>query len=203
MYKVGITGGIGSGKSTIAKIFACLGIPIFDADAAAKNIMETNAAVKNAITQLLGKQSYIDGSLNRNFISSQVFPNLFLLEKLNAIVHPAAIAAANEWANKQQSPYVIKEAALLFESGSVADVHTVVGVFAPDTIRLHRAMQRDGATKQQVEQRMFKQIPQSLKMRLCDFVIDNSGNQLVIPQVLNLHKQLLEKASTHEAMKSF
>ncbi|MFN3795397.1 MAG: dephospho-CoA kinase [Chitinophagaceae bacterium] len=195
MLKVGLTGGIGSGKSTVAKIFQTLGIPVFDADAVAKSIMHTNTSVKAAVIEAFGEAAYRDGELNRKFIADIVFKDPFQLEILNSIVHPATMQAAEEWFQQQEAPYVIKEAALLFEAGSAAGLDLIIGVTAPQHVRIHRVMQRDGVGRQEVLTRMGRQIEDTIKMRLCDVVIKNDGVQALLPQVLALHEDLLKQSS--------
>jgi dephospho-CoA kinase len=191
MLKVGITGGIGSGKSTVARIFNVLGIPVYDADSRAKVLMNTDAALKNALTAAFGDAIYQDGVLNRTKLAALVFNNEAKLAQLNAIVHPATIADAAAWMQQQQAPYALKEAALIFESGSQEGLDHVIGVFAPAALRIQRAMQRDGSSREQVLARMGKQISDTIKMRLCDFTIVNDEFQAVIPQVLAIHEKLV------------
>jgi dephospho-CoA kinase len=193
---IGLTGGIGSGKSTIAKAFANLGVPVFDADAAAKNIMNTSAVIKEKLIATFGPAIYTKGDtgvdqLNRALLSKIVFSDNYQLELLNSIVHPITIQAALDWAAMQTAPYVIKEAALFFESGSVAGVHKMIGVTAPKALRILRVMRRDHCTKEDVEKRMTHQIDEALKMKLCDWVIVNDDQHLVLPQVIALHEQIM------------
>jgi dephospho-CoA kinase len=195
MLKVGLTGGIGSGKSTVAQIFKVLGIPVFDADVVAKNIMQTDTALIAAVVETFGETVYTNGQLNRKVLADIVFNDTYKLEQLNALVHPATIAAADRWMAEQTTPYVIKEAALLFESGSVAHLDKVIGVTAPQTIRIQRVMQRDQTTRQEVLTRMNRQIDDSIKMRLCDFVLQNDEQSLLLPKVVELHHQLLSLAN--------
>jgi len=188
---IGLTGGIGSGKSTIAKVFATLGIPVFDADKAAKHIMNDNAEIKEKLLVNFGAEVYKNNILDREYLAKIVFSDAFKLELLNSIVHPITIQAAKEWALKQNTPYVIKEAALFFESASSQGVEKIIGVSAPLSLRIHRVMKRDNCTKEEVAKRMSHQISETLKMKLCDFVIINDDQQLVVPQVIKLHEQLL------------
>ncbi len=194
MLKVGLTGGIGSGKSTVAQMFKVLGIPVFDADAVAKNIMQTDTALIHALKVQFGETVYSGNQLNRKVLANIVFTDPFKLEQLNALVHPATIAAADRWMAEQHTPYVIKEAALLFESGSVAHLDKVIGVTAPQHLRIQRVMHRDQINRQEVLTRITRQIDDTIKMKLCDFVLYNDEQQLLIPQVLALHQQLLELA---------
>lgn len=189
--KIGLTGGIGSGKTTVARIFTVLGIPVFDADAAAKTIMNEDEGLKQKIIALFGKESYQNGVLQRKYLANIVFNDALKLEQLNALVHPATIAWANSWALQQTTPYSIKEAALFFESGSAMGIDYIIGVYTPEHLRIHRVMQRDQVTREEVLARMHKQIDENMKMKLCDFVIVNDEQQLLIPQVLHLHQHFL------------
>lgn len=190
MLRVGLTGGIGSGKTTVAHVFELLGIPVFYADTVAKNIMNEDEDLKTQIIAYFGESSYINGTLNRPFISSAVFQNEEKLNFLNSLIHPATLRAAGKWMEKQTGPYILKEAALIFESGSQEGLDYVIGVYAPQSLRLQRTMQRDHTTREAVLQRMRNQINEKMKMKLCDFIIYNDEQQLVIPQVIALHEKL-------------
>ena len=187
---IGLTGGIGSGKSVVAKIFSTLGIPVFNADETAKQIMQTSPEIKIKLIQQFGNDIYNLHGLDKEKLAAIVFNDPFQLQLLNAIVHPVTIQAAKDWAAKQNSPYVIKEAALIFESGAADGLFKVIGVTAPLSLRTYRVMQRDGITKDQVDARMRNQITDTIKMRLCDYVIDNNNQQMVIPQVLEIDKAI-------------
>ncbi|CAN5572144.1 dephospho-CoA kinase [soil metagenome] len=189
--KVGITGGIGSGKTTVINVFKTLGIPIFDSDSAARKVMNEDEGLKNKIRNFFGEEAYTNGVLNRKCIADIVFNDTYKLEKLNAMVHPVTIAMGEEWMQQQTSAYVLKEAAIIFESGAAAGLDYIIGVFAPQHIRIQRVMQRDTVTREAVLSRMSKQIDEFMKMKLCDFVITNDEQQLLIPQVLEVHKKLL------------
>ena len=191
MLKVGLTGGIGSGKTTVARIFELLGIPVYFADNAAKTIMNEDEHLKALITAHFGEASYTGGTLNRAYISSIVFLNAEKLALLNTLVHPATIRAAEKWMQEQRAAYVIKEAALIFESGSQNGLDLVIGVYAPKQLRILRTIQRDAISREEVLKRMSNQVNEELKMKLCDFVIYNNEQQLLIPQVIALHEQLL------------
>lgn len=194
MLKVGLTGGIGSGKSTVAKIFGVLGVPVYFADEAAKRIMNTDPDLKKIIVQHFGEDSYRDDRLNRSYIALIVFNNKEKLELLNAITHPATIRDAERWMEQQSSPYAIKEAALIFESGSGENLDHIIGVYAPPALRIKRTMDRDNISRDEVVQRMNRQIDENIKMKLCDSVIVNDELQLVTTQVLRLHQELLRLA---------
>lgn len=191
MFRVGLTGGIGSGKTTVAKIFEVLGIPVYYADDAAKKIMNTDDDLRKAITEKFGAESYINDQLNRPYIASVVFNDNEKLELLNSLTHPATIRDANKWMIEQKSPYSIKEAALIFESGSAEHLDYVIGVFTPLPLRIKRIMERDHITKEEVLIRMSRQIDEDIKMRLCDTVIKNDEQHMVTTQVLQLHERLL------------
>jgi len=189
---IGLTGGIGAGKSMVAKVFATMGIPIFDADKAAKDIMQQNQEVKKQLLEAFGASIFIEGVLQRAVLAEIVFKDPYQLEVLNAIVHPQSIAAAKAWAANQTAPYCIKEAALIFEAGAAEGLDGVIGVSAPLSLRIHRVMKRDQISKELVEARMRNQIDQSLKMKLCDWVITNDDQHMVIPQVLAIHQAILQ-----------
>lgn len=191
MLRIGLTGGIGSGKSTVAKVFETLAVPVYYADDAAKRLMNEDENLKENIRSHFGKGVYVNGKLNRAHLSSIVFNNAEKLELLNSIVHPATIEDASNWMKRQTSPYIIKEAALIFESGSQKDLDKVIGVFAPTPLRILRAMKRDTISREEVLARMNKQIDEEIKMRLCDYVITNNEQEMVIPQVLKLHELFL------------
>jgi dephospho-CoA kinase len=191
MLRVGLTGGIGSGKSTVAKIFEVLGIPVYYADEAAKNIMNRDPELKEKIIEAFGPESYVNNELNRPYISSIVFNNTEKLDLLNSLTHPATIRDAESWMLQQNAPYVLKEAALIFESGSAENLDYVIGVFSPLSLRIKRIMDRDNVTREEVMKRMSRQIDEDIKMRLCDKVIVNDEQQLVVTQVLTLHQELL------------
>lgn len=191
MLKVGLTGGIGSGKSLVAEMFTLLGVPVLHADDTARYLMEEDAQLKSAIGQLFGKEVYENGRLNRPFLASVVFNDRLKLEALNALVHPVTIAFARQWVLSQTAPYILKEAAIFFESGSYRDMDKMIGVYAPVDVRLRRAMTRDKAGEDVIRKRMDRQMNEEEKMKQCDFVLYNDGSQSVIEQVLNLHRQLL------------
>ncbi|QES90037.1 dephospho-CoA kinase [Rhizosphaericola mali] len=197
MLKIGLTGGIGSGKSTVAKIFQTLGIPVFDADTVAKSIMNENAELKLKIQQQFGDATYKDDVLDRAYLANIVFKDPYQLAILNSLVHPATIQAAEDWFQKQSVPYVIKEAALLFESGTAGNLDEVIGVYAPLTVRLARVKKRDNADIEAIKNRMKNQIEEEMKMKLCDRIIYNNDSEAILPQVLQLHKYYLQKSQQH------
>ncbi len=191
MMKIGLTGGIGSGKSTVARIFEVLGVPVYYADDAAKRVMNEDPAVRLNVVKLFGEESYTaEGLLNRPYISSLVFGNPEKLALLNSISHPATIADSKRWMARQTGPYAIKEAALLFESGSAGNLDYIIGVYSPTPLRILRTMNRDNITREDVLQRMKRQINETVKMKLCDFVVKNDEQELVIPQVVQLDETI-------------
>jgi len=192
MLKIGITGGIGAGKSTVAGIFKVLGVPVFDADATAKNILNTDPILREQIAAAFGSETYKNGLLDRKYLATLVFNNPNQLAKLNALVHPATIEAADKWASRfTDKPYIIKEAALLFEAGTNEGLDYIIGVSAPQELRIARVMQRDQVSREEVISRMQHQLDDTEKMNRCNFVIDNNEATLVIPQVLSLHEQFI------------
>ena len=194
MLKVGITGGIGSGKSTVCQVFETLGIPVFYADQAAKHLTNTEPSIIAAMKALLGEDVYINGELNREKVAAVAFNNRGILEQMNEIIHPATIACGQKWLEQQTTPYAIKEAAIFFESGSNKDVDVMVGVSAPLEVRINRTMARDNVSREKVLERIARQMDDDEKMQLCDHVIINDGVTAIIPQVLKLHQILLSRA---------
>jgi dephospho-CoA kinase len=194
MLKIGITGGIGAGKSTVAGIFKVLGVPVFDADAAAKNILNTDPILREQIAAAFGFETYKNGLLDRKYLATLVFNNPDQLAKLNALVHPATIKAANAWAKQweqQGSPYILKEAALLFEAGTNEGLNYIIGVTAPVELRIKRVMAREHVPREEVLSRMQHQLDDTEKMKRCNIVLDNNEKALLIPQVLALHQQFI------------
>ena len=191
MLKIGLTGGIGTGKTTVSNIFKVLGIPVFDADTVAKHVMENNLQLREQIIAEFGAASFQDGKLNRPYLASIVFKDPYQLAVLNAMVHPITLQAAEDWMQIQTAPYAIKEAALIFEAGAGAGLDMIIGVTAPTAIRIQRVMHRDGISRQAVLERMDKQIDETIKMRLCDFVIQNDNLHLLTTQVLDLHYRFM------------
>ena len=194
MLRIGITGGIGSGKSTVAGIFSVLGIPVYSSDDASKRLMAEDEDLKKNIIKCFGEESYINGILNRKYLAAQVFNDSKKIVLLNSFVHPATINDARRWMEKQNTSYIIKEAALIFESGSDEFLDYVIGVKSPVDLRIERAMKRDNVTRGQVEARMKLQMDEDEKMKRCDFIIVNDEQQMLIPQVLLLHERFLKEA---------
>ncbi len=191
--KVGITGGIGSGKTTVCKIFETLGIPVYYADDRAKALMVEDEKLITNIKNLFGEEAYLpDGELNRKHIADIAFHNPLKLKELNAVVHPAVLEDGNRWhAEQKDAPYTLKEAALIFESDSYQHLDKIITVFAPQNVRLERVLLRGGnLTKEDIEARMSKQLPEEEKMKRANFIIYNDGEQALIPQVMKIHRLL-------------
>jgi len=196
MLKIGLTGGIGSGKSTVAKIFETLGIPVYYADAEAKRLMNSSKSLKEAIQQNFGQASYENEQLNRKYLADIVFSNQEKLELLNALIHPVTIIDAEQWMQRQSTPYCIKEAALLFESGAAENLDFIIGVYAPQALRIKRVIKRDNLTPDEILKRINRQVHEEMKMKLCDFVVTNNEQELLIPQVLKLHQHFISLADS-------
>ena len=196
MLRIGLTGGIGCGKTTVARVFETLGIPVYYADAAAKRLMNEDPAIRSSLIENFGKASYTDsGTLNRSYLASLVFEDPEKREFLNQLIHPATIADANQWLAKQQAPYALREAALLFESGAAEGLDYVIGVSAPLSVRIRRVMKRDELSEDDVKKRMATQLQDAIKLKLCDFVIINDERVGLLPQVLALHEKLTALAA--------
>jgi dephospho-CoA kinase len=195
--KVGITGGIGSGKTTVCRIFETLDIPIYYADDRAKALMTEDADLIKAVKNLFGDAAYFeDGSLNRALISEVAFSNPLILNELNAIVHPAVRRDGEDWHNAQIGvPYTLKEAALHFESGGYKLMDKMICVVAPQELRIERVLKRGGLNRSEIEARIAKQLPDEDKIIQSDFVIYNDGVQGLIPQIRTIHAALLKDSN--------
>ena len=190
---IGLTGGIGSGKSTVAFMFEKLGVPIYSSDVEANILMENSKEIQNSLIQLLGRKAYLYGRLNRAFVASKVFNDTNLLSKLNAIVHPAVKTHFESWLSKQKSVYVIKEVAILFEMNSQNNFDYIISVVAPIKDRVHRVVQRDGKSESDVYSIIHNQLPDADKIKLSDFIIHNNLIATTESEVLILHKTILNK----------
>lgn len=188
MKIIGITGGIGSGKTTVCKLFASLDIPVFYSDIEAKRLMAEDNDVREAVIQAFGANAYINGKLDRAYLAGIVFNDADQLTVLNNIVHPAVGRATLAWADQyKHKAYGVKEAAILFESGSHLHCDATINVWAPEDIRVQRVMKRDGVSADKIRERMANQISETLRLALCDYVIKNDGETLLLPQVHRLH----------------
>ena len=191
MKHYALTGGIGSGKSTVLALFGELGVPTFSADDSAKMAMEQDAAIKAKITALFGEASYVKGKLNRPFIAEQVFGNNEKLQQLNALVHPAARAADANWQQAQDAPYTVYEFPLVFELGEQDRFDGVILVISPEASRIQRVKTRDGATEAAIRKRMMHQWTDEQKQPLTDMLIHNATLDKTADQVRKLHLQLM------------
>jgi len=194
VYRVGVTGGIGSGKTLVCNVFERLGIPVYYADARARRIMDTDGGLKEQITGIFSAEAYRQGVLDRRYVAEKAFGDPELLGKLNAVVHPVVRNDFNRWAEQQEDvPYVIEEAAILFESGGQGCLDSVVLVFAPENLRIERVMKRDDLDEGDVRRRMQHQMDDSAKIRMADHVIWNDHSRLLLPQIVQVHQQILNK----------
>lgn len=195
MLKIGITGGIGSGKSTVVKVFEQLGVPVFIADDQAKELMNTDLELIAEIKQVFGENVYTPkGELNRTMLASLVFNAPDKLKLLNALVHPATIRAFENWCKRHQDkPYVLKEAAILFESGTYKQNDLNILVTAPEEIRIKRVIKRDASDEEKVRSRIKNQMPDEEKSKLADFILVNDEQSALIPQIVSLHHKFSKK----------
>ena len=190
MKKIGLTGGIGAGKTYVSKIFQQMGIPIFNADEQAKKCMVEDANLKAAVQLAFGESMYLKGVLQKDALAKIVFNNTEALAKLSALVHPIVKQKFEDWCTQQSTSLVIKEAAILFESGAHLGLDAVVCISAPEKLRIERVQKRDESSVEQIQSRMSKQMPQAEKEELADFLIVNDQVQLLLPQVLIIIKEM-------------
>lgn len=195
MLKVGLTGGIGSGKSTVAKVFGVLGVPLYSSDLASRRLMDEDPELIQGIKEAFGERAYAGKKLDRAYLAGIVFKDKTQLTRLNALVHPATIRDGEAWITRQTGPYAIRESSLIFEAGMQPQFDVVIGVSAPTALRIKRVMDRDKVEAEAVRERMRHQIQERIKMLLCDIVIVNDDQQAVIPQVLAAHERLLTSAA--------
>ena len=194
MFKLGLTGGIGSGKTLVCQIFEKLGVPVYYADLAARDLMNTDAALVAGIRQMFGEKAYGDKGLNRQYLASSVFGDQKKLSRLNQLVHPAVRKDFISWSSGQEGvPYVIEEAAILFESRASEGMDLSVLVYAPEELRINRVMKRDGIQREEVLKRMEHQMSEEKKMEMADHVLINDRNRMILPQVIDLHKKILKR----------
>jgi dephospho-CoA kinase len=186
MKSIGITGGIGSGKSLVCKILEKIGYPVFYADAEAKKAMKEDQNLKNELISLLGESTYLNNELNRPFVAEQIFKNHQLKNKVNDLVHPAVFRAFENWKNIQSSLLVFNESALLFETGSYKRFDATILVTADRETRIQRVMERDQTTREAVLERMSHQLDDHSKQKLCDFEILNNDETMIVPQILKI-----------------
>ena len=194
--KLGVTGGIGAGKTSVCRVFSVLGIPVFSADTEAREVMDIDTGIILRINTIVGKDLYINGSLDRAELAKLIFNNNRLLEKINSLVHPVVFSRFREWEKKQSAPYVIMEAAILFESGASKVVDRIVTVVAPIEERVGRVIHRSNLTREQVMERMRNQMSDSERISQSDYTIHNSENDMIIPAVLDIHEDILKYINT-------
>ena len=191
VIRLGITGGIGGGKSTVCKVFSVLGIPVFYSDVEANKIMNSDVSLMSAINSVVGEDMYISGSLDRALLAKYVYSDESLLQQINQLVHPAVFEKFVSWSDTQNAPYTIVEAAILFESGMYKYVDKVTTVTAPVEERINRVISRNGKTREQVLQIMKNQMDDETKIKMSDYVINNSKDDMIIPVVLKIHEDLI------------
>ena len=194
MFKLGLTGGIGSGKTLVCQIFEKLGIPVYYADIAARDLMNTDPQLKVGIRQMFGEEAFGEDGLNRQYLADSVFGDPEKLSGLNELVHPAVRKDFFKWSLQQKgSPYVLEEAAILFESGASTGMDLSVLVYAPEELRISRVMKRDGLRREDVLKRMGHQMSEEKKLEMADHVLINDGSRMLLPQVIDLHNNMLNR----------
>jgi dephospho-CoA kinase len=192
VLKLGVTGGIGSGKTSVCKVFTVLGIPVFSADRVARDLMENDREIISKINSITGRDMYPGGNLDRISLASIIFNNHALLEKVNALVHPVVFRHFARWEKIQEAPYVIMEAAILFESGASKLVDKIAAIVTPEEERLSRVTLRSRLSRHQVMERMKNQLDDESRIKLSDYVIYNSENDMIIPAILRIHEDILK-----------
>jgi dephospho-CoA kinase len=192
--RLGITGGIGSGKTTVCRIFMVLGVPVFVADNVAKELMHSDGAIRTRLNQVAGKDLYVSGSLDRKELARIIFNRPDLLRKVNEAVHPSVLRQFNEWASGAESPYVIMESAILFEAGADSLVDRVATISAPVEERIARVMGRNDLSREEVIGRINNQLEDEEREEQSYYVINNSDNEMIIPEILKIHEDMLRLA---------
>jgi len=192
MKTIGLTGGIGSGKSIVAKVFATFNVPIYNSDIEAKKLMNSSSEVKKKLISEFGSDVYLNNTLNRKFLANIIFNDKQKLKFVNSIVHPVVINHFNKWVSQQKAHYIIKENAILFESGMYKNVDLIITVTAPEAIRIERVTKRDNSIYEEVKSRISNQISDKEKIEKSDFVIINDNKKLILPQILRIHDTILK-----------
>jgi dephospho-CoA kinase len=190
-FKLGITGGIGSGKTSVCRVFEVLNIPVFSADRVAQGIMESNKEIVEGIKSIVGTDLYVSGKLDRLKLANIIFNNKSLLTKVNSLVHPVVFEYFQSWVPEQTAPYVIMEAAILFESGASEIVDRIATIVAPEEERIQRVIVRNKLTREQVTERMMNQMDDEERVKSSYYIINNSENEMIIPAILNIHNDIL------------
>ncbi|MAX71733.1 MAG: dephospho-CoA kinase [Flavobacteriaceae bacterium] len=193
MIIVGLTGGIGSGKTTILRYFESLGVPVYIADKEAKELMNSSKVIKRKLTELFGEKAYENGELNRSYLATKIFNNKALLAKMNAIVHPKVASHFKNWLKKQNAPYIIKEAAIIFENNLEDQYNYIITVVADEDLRIQRVMKRDNSSKEKVKAIIKNQLPDSEKIKKSHFVITNNNLDSAKQEAHKIHLRILEK----------
>ncbi len=193
MIVVGLTGGIGSGKSTLARNFEAYGIPVYYADIEAKALMNRSKVIKRKLTALFGTQAYTNGVLNKSYLSASIFSDQTLLTKMNAIVHPKVAAHFKKWLKSKNTPYVVKEAAIIFENNQDPNYDLIITVVADKHLRISRVMKRDNTTKEKVEAIMKNQLSDAEKIKRSNYVIYNNNLETAKLETFKIHKNILQK----------
>jgi len=192
-WRIGVTGGIGSGKSLVCRIFELLGVPVYHADDRAKYLMENDPELKERLLETFGEAIFPGGKLDRKALAAKVFGNAKLLKSLNALVHPAVRQDTKSWFEEQSAPYAIKEAALIYETGAEQGLDRVIVVTAPLGLRLKRVHQRDGSSYRDILARINHQLPEKEKVKRADYLIRNNGKRSLIAQVIDIHQAILKE----------
>ena len=195
ILKLGVTGGIGSGKTSVCRVFSVLGIPVFSADNEAREVMDIDTSIMLRINTIAGKNLYSSGNLDRSELAKLIFNNSRLLEKVNSLIHPVVFSRFREWVKRQDAPYVIMEAAILFESGADKIVDRIMTVVAPVEQRIERVIRRNMLTSDQVMERMRNQLDDEIRIQRSDYVVRNSENDMIIPVILKIHGELLQQVN--------
>jgi dephospho-CoA kinase len=195
IMKLGVTGGIGSGKTSVCRVFNVLGIPVFSADSEARKIMTGNQRVIDGINEIAGRNIYSSGILDSSSLAELIFNNQEALARVNTLVHPEVFAAFEEWSRVQVSPYVIMEAAILFESGAENRVDRIATVVAPVEERIERVTRRNLLTREQVIDRIRNQMDDETRIQRSDYIIYNSENDMIIPEILRINEDILNHTS--------
>jgi len=193
MLKVGLSGGIGSGKTTVSKVFQTLGVPVFYADDTVKNLYDTDKRLQQAMLNLFGPAIYDNGRLQTKVLAALIFNDNRLLHQVNELTHPLVATAFREWAHKQKAPYVLLEAAILFECGMANEMDMNISIAAPENIRIARVIQRDGSPEEQIRQRMSKQWSDEQRNAKADYVIINDDKEALLPQIIAIHEKIINR----------
>jgi len=194
MKKVGVTGGIGSGKSLVCKIFRCLNVPVFSADDEAMILLETDLEIRLALTGFFGKELFLSGKLNKQMLAGLIFNDKKNMNIVNNAIHPAVLERFAEWCTCQtKSAYVIMEAAIIFETGTDRFLDKVINISVPEVIRIERVCKRDGVSKEKVIERINNQLTENKRKEKADINLVNDGKKMLLPQILEVHKLFSEK----------